>query len=297
MDLQGYTSYPTLEKLNVKLVKTSDGKKSISFNYESVPFGPYVVQTDAEVRAVIEVAKERAEEKENRFTRKIVIPTTASTTANTIIGAELTERIRKDFNNDQMRSRSGKKKRPYPKRSQIIKIDPVTKELILPNGQRKPNPSIVNDDVEDSKNKDKTAAQPGVESGKLTFELSPNEILFSVPDAIEPLEDSDSELENQSKKRKIPPTHETFEDSDDNKENSSTKVGKWEPWVLDVLDEDSDKEENGNVPKSLGQDMSENGNDVSVNDFFDNFENENRLKVRISKKPRHAELRSKWYKH
>ena len=178
MDLpQNLTSYPMLEKLGLKLNKTSNGKKAIYFNYESVPFGPYEVETDEEVRAVIAVAKERAEEKENRFNDKRVVPSTAATTAKFTLGAELTNRIRKDFNSDQMKLRSGGKKRTYPKRSQIIKIDPVTKELILPNGERRANPSIIEDEIKDSNitkievKDSKIEHENKVESGQPTFEI------------------------------------------------------------------------------------------------------------------------------
>ena len=110
------------------------------FAYRNCPFGPYIAETVDEVKAILEIARDRIEKmihKEEKSNTNSYIPRSAVAAAESTLGPEMTQRIRQSFNKNVMRKRTAKIRRNTQKRSEVIKIDPVTKELIHPNGERK----------------------------------------------------------------------------------------------------------------------------------------------------------------
>ena len=115
------------------------GKKYVQFVYNQNDIGPFEVKNEDEVHAIITLKDDRVdrfEERENKESQESRfanwVPKLAVTRAESILSKETVKQINKAFTLRALK----KKHINYPKRSQTIKVDPCTKELVLPNGDR-----------------------------------------------------------------------------------------------------------------------------------------------------------------
>ena len=134
--------------------KIGRGQKLVQFTYKNSNFGPLYVDTENEVKAIVALTQEKIKEREYRDKHggrrsTGVTPASEATSARSILPKDIVEYIDKAFTKKGMKENIiGRKKRNYPKRSKVIKEDPVTKELILPNGDRMINTSTIKKDLE-----------------------------------------------------------------------------------------------------------------------------------------------------
>ena len=134
--------------------KIGRGQKCVQFTYKNSNFGPLYVDTENEIKAIVALTQEKIKEREYRDKHggrrsTGVTPASEATSARSILPKEIVEYIDKAFTKKGMKENIiGRKKRNYPKRSKVIKEDPVTKELILPNGDRMINTSTIKKDFE-----------------------------------------------------------------------------------------------------------------------------------------------------
>ena len=125
------------------------GKKSFQFAYNQchigpkisrglILIGPFEVKNEDEVQAIITLKDDMIEEheyKEDQGSRRVVwVPKVAVTRAESILSKETVKQIKQAFTQRALKKIA--KRRNYTKRSQTIKVDPITKELVLPNGDR-----------------------------------------------------------------------------------------------------------------------------------------------------------------
>ena len=140
------------------LGKIGRGQKYVQWTYKNSNFGPVYVDTEAEVRALVALTQDKIQEREYRDKHggrrsSGVIPSSEATRARSILPKDIVEYIDKAFTKKGMKDNIiGRKKRNYPKRSKVIKEDPITKELILPDGKRMMNTSSIKKDLESGQN-------------------------------------------------------------------------------------------------------------------------------------------------
>ena len=128
--------------------KIGKGQKCVQLAYKSSTFSPVFVETIDEVQAIVALAKEKIKEREylDKHGAKSfrITPTTEATCARSILPKDIVKYIDKAFTKKGLKENIiGRKRRNYPQRSKVIKEDPITKELILPNGERMINTSLV----------------------------------------------------------------------------------------------------------------------------------------------------------
>ena len=121
-------------------IRTSlDGEKFVHFAYDNRSIGPLQVDDEEEVQAILTLkdamieARLYADQKtgKKQISKYGPVPKVAVMRARSILSEEILKEIDKAFVKKALKA-----KRFYPKRSQTIKVDPITKELILPDGNR-----------------------------------------------------------------------------------------------------------------------------------------------------------------
>jgi len=121
------------------------GKKSFQFTYNQCQIGPFEVKNEDEVQAIITLKDDMIEEREYKesldqesrlhYSPNLHwFPKLAVTRAESILSKETVKQIKQAFTQRALKRLA--KRRNYSKRSQTIKVDPITKELVLPNGER-----------------------------------------------------------------------------------------------------------------------------------------------------------------
>ena len=130
--------------------KIGKGQKCVQIAYKSSTFSPVFVETIDEVKAIVALAKEKIKEREyidkhgGKSCTFRITPTSEATCARSILPKDIVKYIDKAFTKKGLKENIiGRKRRNYPQRSKVIKEDPITKELILPNGERMINTSLV----------------------------------------------------------------------------------------------------------------------------------------------------------
>ena len=112
------------------------GNKIVQFTYKNCNFGPIYVETDEEVKAIKALTEAKIQEREYRDKHggrrsNGVIPSSEATRARSFLKPEIVQYLDKAFTKKGMNENViGRKRRNYPKRSKIIKEDPITKELV-----------------------------------------------------------------------------------------------------------------------------------------------------------------------
>ena len=112
------------------------GNKIVQFTYKNCNFGPIFVETDEEVRAIAALTEAKIQEREYRDKHggrrsNGVIPSSEATRARSFLKPDIVQYLDKAFTKKGMNENViGRKRRNYPKRSKIIKEDPITKELV-----------------------------------------------------------------------------------------------------------------------------------------------------------------------
>ncbi len=114
------------------------GDKVVTFKYSNGYFGPIRVETEEEVKAVVALVEDKIQEREyrdqhgGRFSQGVV-STTEAIRARSLLSQQIIKYIDKAFTKKGLKENVvGRKKRNYPKRSQIIKTDPETGKLRYP---------------------------------------------------------------------------------------------------------------------------------------------------------------------
>ena len=111
------------------------GDKVITFNYEASTFGPIYAKDDEEVKAIFDLANSKMEERQYRDKHggrrsSGVYATAAATRARSNLPPDVVSYLDRAFTKRGMRDNIvGRKRRNYPKRSDIIKIDANTGKL------------------------------------------------------------------------------------------------------------------------------------------------------------------------
>ena len=115
-----------------------DGEKFVHFAYDNRSIGPLQVEDEEEVQAILTLKDAMIEARlyqkqtgKKKFSKYGPVPKVAVMRARSILSDEVLKEIDKAFVKKALKA-----KRFYPKRSQTIKVDPITKELILPDGNR-----------------------------------------------------------------------------------------------------------------------------------------------------------------
>ena len=115
--------------------KIGRGDKVVSFSYEASTFGPIYAKDDEEVKAIFDLANSKMEERQYRDKHggrrsSGVYATAAATRARSNLPPDVVSYLDRAFTKRGMRDNIvGRKRRNYPKRSDIIKIDANTGEL------------------------------------------------------------------------------------------------------------------------------------------------------------------------
>jgi len=121
-----------------------NGEKVVSFTFENCYVGPIFVDTDRDVRAVVDLVQEKMNERQMRMERRQMAGkirgtptqkfyTTAATNARSILEKAVVAYIDRAFTLKGIKENTlGRKKTNYPKRSKIIKVDKETGKLIYP---------------------------------------------------------------------------------------------------------------------------------------------------------------------
>ena len=110
--------------------KIGMGNKCINFGYQKYTFGPIYVDTEEECKLVMELVKFKISQrdyKDKNGGRKTngVYASTEAIKAQSVLSQDIVRYLDQAFTRKGIRERNiGRKKRNYPKRSEIIKIDP-----------------------------------------------------------------------------------------------------------------------------------------------------------------------------
>ena len=124
------------------------GDKVITFSYEASTFGPIYAKDDEEVKAIFDLANSKMEERQYRDKHggrrsSGVYATAAATRARSNLPPDVVSYLDRAFTKRGMRDNIvGRKRRNYPKRSNIIKIDANTGKLTV-KGQPCLNPADI----------------------------------------------------------------------------------------------------------------------------------------------------------
>ena len=114
------------------LPKIGSGDQVVTVNYNSIRFGPIYAKDEREVRHIFEFVNDKIKEyefKKEIQVGKVFSPTAAVVQAKWALPSDTVEFIKKSFNKEEMKkSTVGRKRRSYPKRSEIIKL-PKQSEL------------------------------------------------------------------------------------------------------------------------------------------------------------------------
>ena len=121
------------------------GGKVVNFSYSSSHFGPIYVKDDNEIKDLFEIAKSNINELKYKDLNggrscKGFYHSAAATRARTNLPQDIINYLDYAFTKKGIKDNiPGRKKRNYPKRSKIIKIDPNTGQYVYPSGQVVPN--------------------------------------------------------------------------------------------------------------------------------------------------------------
>ena len=102
----------------------------MTVNYNSIRFGPIYAKDEREVRHIFEFFNDKIKKYEfkNQEIRvgKVFAPTSAAVQAKWALPSDVVQYIEKSLTKKEMKKKTvGRKSINYPKRSEIIKIDPV----------------------------------------------------------------------------------------------------------------------------------------------------------------------------
>ena len=118
--------------------KIGEGDKVVNFTYGNCNFGPIYVKSEEEVKAIVALTQAKIEEREYRDKnggRRThgVFASTAAIRARSILSTDIVSYLDRAFTKRGMKENIvGRKRRNYPKRSAIIKMDSKTGALIYP---------------------------------------------------------------------------------------------------------------------------------------------------------------------
>lgn len=116
------------------------GKYKMTCTFNNSLIGPVCVETEAEMKAVMAIIRDNSAKNAHRGRPLLNSPQYFSDaeSARSLLSAEVLAYLDKAFTLKGLRENViGKRKKNYPKRSQIIKIDPKTGEKIYPNSPNK----------------------------------------------------------------------------------------------------------------------------------------------------------------
>ncbi|TRY71676.1 hypothetical protein TCAL_16143 [Tigriopus californicus] len=116
------------------------GKYKMTCTVNNSLIGPICVETEAEMKAVMAIIRDNSAKSAHRGQALIKSPQYFSdaASARSLLSTEITAYLDKAFTQKGLSENViGKKKKNYPKRSQVIKIDPKTGEKIYPQGANK----------------------------------------------------------------------------------------------------------------------------------------------------------------
>jgi hypothetical protein len=134
------------KQMQGKFGKIGDGDKIVTFSYRNCNFGPIYVRSDEEVRAIVHFTQYKIKEREykdkhddRRYSKGVYMSTDAAR-ARSLLAPDIVHYLNRAFTSRGMKENIvGRKQRNYPKRSAIIKTDPVTGVLINPPGYQPVN--------------------------------------------------------------------------------------------------------------------------------------------------------------
>ena len=139
-----YPAPPSVLEVMSGSGQVGTGEKVVSFTFENCCVGPIYVETDKEVTAIVDLVQEKVNERKSRIERRKMpgktrpMPrqsfyTNAATNARSTLAKDVVAYIDKAFTVKGMRENViGRKKKNYPKRSKILKIDKVSGEILYP---------------------------------------------------------------------------------------------------------------------------------------------------------------------